>query len=116
MTASSNTLKLSSSYNKGNGGEPEYSTFIKRKNTEATHTIDYIFWKGDGWRASKLLSIPNDGIVHQIILVLWLSYVGHEKYRLGICCCCYDKRNMFHASSGDYSQTNSHEKCILLVI
>ena len=63
MTTGSNTLNLSSAYNKGNGGEPEFTTYKKRKNGEDKHTIDYIFLKGDGWRVSKLLSIPSDGMI-----------------------------------------------------
>ena len=63
MTAGSNTLKLSSAYNRGNGGEPEFTTFKLREKGADKHTIDYIFLKGKKWNVTKLLSIPNDGMI-----------------------------------------------------
>jgi len=46
-------------YVKGQGREPEFTTFKKRKDIVDKHTIDYIFVKNGRWKVSALLQIET---------------------------------------------------------
>jgi len=58
-----NNLGFESVYKLANGAEPEYTTFKLRETGTDKHTIDYIFIKNGNWNITKILQIPNEGMI-----------------------------------------------------
>ncbi|ETO17901.1 hypothetical protein RFI_19405, partial [Reticulomyxa filosa] len=60
-------------YVKGQGAEPEFTTYKKRRNAADKHTIDYIFVKNGIWKVAELLQIKDklDMDSHSSVIPNW---------------------------------------------
>ena len=56
-------LGYRSVYRMAMGQEPEYTTFKLREHGEDRHCIDYILVDDERWSATKILQIPDEGLI-----------------------------------------------------